>query len=316
MSKHLTLHSGAQIPTVGLGTWKSTPGDVGKAVTEAIKAGYRHIDCAAIYGNEAEIGKALQELFAAGVVKREELFITSKLWITQTDPADVLPALAKTLSDLQLGYLDLYLIHWAHFAKKGSSFPLPAEARLGYSPAAVQAVWAELEKAHAAGQVKAIGVSNFTVKKLKELLAVATVKPANNQVELHPFLPQKQLLQFCAEQGITVTAYSPLGSPDRPGASAAAPAPLADATVKAIAEAKGVTPAQVLLRWGVQRGTAVIPKSVTPARIAANADLYSFELTAEEMAALDKLGESPVRLVDGSFLAPEGMSVADFWDGE
>lgn len=316
---------GKPLPTVGLGTWKSAPGEVKAAVLAALAAGYTHIDCAAIYGNEVEVGAALQQAFTEGVellvsgerrvLRREDLFITSKLWVSRTD--DAAAALQQTLADLQLAYLDLYLIHWPFFIRPGASFPLAPEARLGYDAEAYLAVWRQLEALHGAGLTRAIGVSNMTVKKLKALLPNVKVPIANNQVEMHPFLPQQALVDFCKENGITVTAYSPLGSPDRPGAAgSSAPAPLQDAIINGIAKAHGVTAGQVLLRWGLQRGTVVIPKSVTPARIAANADLYTFELSEEEMVAIAKLGEKPVRLIEGAFCAPAGVSVSMFWDGE
>lgn len=277
----------------------------------------RHIDCAAIYGNEAEVGAGIAEAIARGLVKREDLFIVSKLWVTKCFPEEVAPALEKTLSDLKLDYLDVYLIHWPFFMTKDATFPPAKGMVLGYNPDAYLSVWREMEKAVDAGKVRAIGTSNMSARKLAALLEHARIKPATNQVECHPFLAQKRLLALCKAHGIVLTAYSPLGSPDRPSrlASSDDPAPLHNETVLAIASKRGKTPAQVLLRWQVQRGVVAIPKSVTPSRIAENAAVFDWELSAEEVAAIDGL-DCGGRLIKGaSFLTEEqGDDASKLWD--
>lgn len=204
------------MPQVGLGTWQSAPGAVKAAVVAAIEAGYRHIDCAAGYGNEHEVGAALEDVIARGVVTRADLFITSKLWVANcfTDLAE--KSLDKTLADLKTPYVDLYLVHWPYWIKRDSPFPAPMDARTGYDAAAFLAVWRVLEAAVDAGKVRALGTSNMSAKKLATLCAGARVPPAVNQVEAHPFLAQNQLQDWCTRHSIVCTAYSPLGSPDRP----------------------------------------------------------------------------------------------------
>lgn len=311
----VALHTGAHMPLLGLGTWKSPPGAVHAAVVAAIEAGYRHIDCAAIYGNEAEVGAGIAEAIARGLVKREELFVVSKLWVTKCFPEEVAPALEKTLSDLKLDYLDAYLIHWPFFMAKDATFPPAKDKVLGYNPDAYLSVWREMEKAVDGGKVRAIGTSNMSARKLTTLLEHARIKPATNQVECHPFLAQRRLLALCKAHGIVLTAYSPLGSPDSRRAGSEEPAPLLNETVLAIASKRGKTPAQVLLRWQVQRGVVAIPKSVTPSRIAENAAIFDWELSAEEVAAIDTL-DCGCRLIKGASFttAEQGDDASKLWD--
>lgn len=290
----------------------------------ALKAGYRHIDCAAAYGNEAEVGAAIAESLAAGVCTRADLFITSKLWVTScSEPALIREALEKTLANLKLDYLNLYLVHWPFFIKPGASFPPPVSDCLGYSAESYLATWRELEAAVDAGKLRHIGCSNMTVAKLTALCAPgrARIQPAVNQVESHPFLPQAPLLAFCAARGILLQAFSPLGSPARPARliTEGDPAPLAEPAVIAAAAKHGVSPAQVLIRWQVQRGVVVLPKSTTPERIAANLDVFRFALDEADLAALAKLaeGEGCKRTNKGSTFVqnlPGGWR--DAWDGE
>jgi diketogulonate reductase-like aldo/keto reductase len=281
-------------------------------------SGYRHIDCAAAYGNEKEVGEGIADAISRGVVKREDIFVTSKLWVNKAHPELVAPALAQTLADLQLAYVDLYLVHWPFFLTAGSAFPPPPENQLGYDPARYAAVWRELEAAVGAGTARAIGTSNMSAKKLAALLEVAAIKPAVNQVEAHPFLAQGKLVAWSAARGIVTTAYSPLGSPDRPPRliSEGDPAPLHDETVLAIAAKHKRTAAQVLLRWQLQRGVVAIPKSVTPERIASNFDVFSFALDAEDQGKLAALDRNH-RLVKGKnwLKDPEG-AWETLWDEE
>jgi alcohol dehydrogenase (NADP+) len=316
--KMLTLKNGDTMPILGLGTWKSQPGEVYAALREAIRIGYRHIDCAMLYGNEAEVGSALGDAMREGDVARKDLWITSKLWGSDHGRANVQPALKKSLHDLKLEYLDLYMIHWPMPLKPGVGIPkIAAEFA---SPAAVPLsdTWAGFEDAVGAGLTRHIGVSNFSVKKLADLVAHCTIKPEVEQVELHPLLQQPELVKYCASQGIIVTAYSPLGSGDRPAFAKAADAPvlLDNPVIRAIAGAHGCTPAQVLIAWQIQRGISVIPKSVTPSRLRENfaaADIALSGADLEKIAGLNR----DYRLIAGNFWAFEGSpwTLQTIWDG-
>ena len=243
-ARELTLASGAKMPLIGLGTWEADPGVVGSAVQASLDAGCRHLDCAAAYRNEHEVGEAL----AASGVPREEIFITSKLWNDRRRPADVEAALDKTLSRLGTDYLDLYLIHWPVVWAKDSVMKPDAQASL-------RETWQTLERLVDAGKIKHIGVSNYNEAELKELLSYARIRPAVNQIELHPRLPQTQLVEYCQGHGICVTAYSPLGRGGKTKAGL-----LTNPTVAQVAAVHGVSPASVLLRWNLQRGVVVIPE--------------------------------------------------------
>jgi alcohol dehydrogenase (NADP+) len=280
---------------------------VGAAVREALRLGYRHIDCAAIYGNEAEIGAALREALRDGVVRREELWITSKLWNSAHAPGDVGPALQQTLKDLQLDHLDLYLIHWPVVLRRGVAMPATADDLIPLEALPIAETWPALEAAVDQGLCRHIGVSNFGIARLKTLLEQARIRPVMNQIELHPYLQQREMLAFGAAHGVQLTAFSPLGSQARPAALTAADEPvlLRDPVIGAIAERRGLTPAQVVLRWGVQRGTTVIPKSVHPARLAENLAAGAAELAEEDMRAIAAL-ERGRRYVDGSVWVKPG----------
>lgn len=286
-----TLNSGATMPVLGLGTWKSEPGKVGAAIEYAVlERGYRHIDCAPIYRNEPEIGETFTKIFAGGKVKRKDLFITSKLWNTAHAADDVVVACKKTLHDLHLDYLDLYLMHWGIAqSPKLLNQIFDQLGRLTIPRVPVRETWEAMEELVQLGLVKSIGVANFTGPMLVDLLSYAAVKPAMNQVELHPYLQQARLVQFCRGQGIAVTAYSPLGSPGN--ANPDEPKLLEDLVVRELATAHHKTPAQILLRWALQRDTVVIPKSTAPERITENSSVFDFELSRTEMeriAGLDK----------------------------
>ena len=313
----LDFKNGDKMPALGLGTWKSKPGEVYTAVKEAIRLGYRHLDCAAVYANEPEIGKALSECFAEGLVTREELWITSKLWNDCHKSEHVRPALQKTLADLQLSYLDLYLVHWPIALKHGVSFPQSPSDLLSLDEVPIAETWQQMEAAADDGLCRHIGVSNFSVAKLQALLASARIKPEVDQVELHPYLQQPGLARFCADNGIFVTAYSPLGSMDRPDVlkTDGEPILLEDATIRGIAERSGISAAQALLRWSVQSGFSVIPKSVNPGRMKENLAAAELSLSDDDMAAIGAMDRHR-RYLSGEFWAvPESpYTVAGIWD--
>jgi alcohol dehydrogenase (NADP+) len=305
--KKLKFQNGDTMPILGLGTWKSKPGEVYDAVREAIRIGYRHIDCAAVYGNETEIGQAFEDAFKAGEVKRENLWVTSKLWNTAHRRHQVQPALEKTLSDLRLDYLDLYLMHWPVALKENAPFPYRAEDMIDIDEIPLQETWEAMEDCHQKGLTRHIGVSNFNIKNLKKILQNARQQPEMNQVELQPLLPQDDLLEFCGSENIHLTAYSPLGSRDRSTALKANEEPdlFENKTIVNIAERHGCTPAQVLIAWAVARGTAVIPKSVNPARLQQNFEAANIDLTGEDMSEIARMDQH-FRFISGSFWTAEG----------
>jgi len=259
----LPLNTGASIPALGLGTWQSAPGEVKKAVSYALQNGYKHIDCAYCYGNEDEVGEGLKAAFDAGI-RREDIFVTAKLWCTFHSRAE--ENLDMSLKSLGVDYVDLYLMHWpCPMNPKGNDpkFPkLPDGSRdLDKTWSHIQ-TWLEMEKLMKTGKVKAIGVANYSVQYLKELLPKATIVPAVNQVENHPSLPQQEIVDYCKEKGIHVTAYSPLGSSGSPM--------LKSEAVVEVAKKRNVTPAAILLSYHLARGSSVLAKSVHPERIKTN----------------------------------------------
>lgn len=281
------FNNGQQFPIFGLGTWKSKPGEVTQAVKDAIDIGYRHIDCAHVYGNEKEVGAAIKAKIADGTVKRDDLYITSKLWNTYHKPEMVEPALKNTLSNLGLEYLDLYLVHWPFALKEGDDLFPTANGKTLFSDVDYLDTWKAMEAVCKKGLTKSIGISNFNKRQIERLLQNCSIPPVTNQIEVHPYLNQKKLIEFCKSKNITITAYSPLGSPDRPWAKPGDPQLLEDPKIKAIAAKYKKTAAQVVLKYQVQRGCITIPKSVTKSRIQENFNIWDFTLSPEDIAQLD-----------------------------
>lgn len=287
--KYVTLNDGHKMPMLGLGTWNSPPGEVYDAIRTAIDVGYRHFDCAHVYRNEKEVGQAIRSKIDEKVIQREDIFITSKLWNTYHRVDLVEPALKTTLANLQLDYLDLYLIHWPMaFQEGGELFPVDEKGKKIYSHVDYLDTWKEMEKMVEKKLTKSIGISNFNSQQVTRVLKIAKIKPVTNQIECHPYLNQNKLMQFCEERGITITAYSPLGSPNRPWAKPDDPKLLNEPKLQKIADRYGKTVAQILIRYQIDRGNIVIPKSVTKKRIADNFAVFNFELSAEDIALIDK----------------------------
>ncbi|KAI9323656.1 NADP-dependent oxidoreductase domain-containing protein [Dichotomocladium elegans] len=280
LDKVYELNTGAKIPAIGLGTWQGTGEEAYAAVKTAIAAGYRHIDTAFGYGNETEVGNAIRDSMKELGLKREDIFVTTKLWPTYFRPERVAEGFNASYERLNIGYIDLFLAHWpiALSPEQGVAIPRRPDGTRELDNVDPCDTWAAMEKLLDTGKVKAIGVSNYSIPFLTKLLETAKIVPAVNQIELHPYLPQQRLVDFCASKGIHTTAYSPLGSSNAPL--------LQDETINKIAAKHNKSPAQVVLSWGIAR-SSILPKSVKPERVKANADL--FELSAEEKAEISEL---------------------------
>lgn len=317
--KSIKFSNGDTMPIIGLGTWKSKPGEVYQAVLWAIESGYRHIDCAAIYDNEKEVGNALQFAFKNGLVKREEMFITSKLWNSNHRLEDVQPALKKTLKDLKLTYLDLYLIHWPVSFKKGVGFAQNREEFFTYSDVPLSQTWEGMEECKTKGLTKHIGVSNFNISKLEEIINSGKQLPEMNQVEMHPFNPQHKLVEYCRSKGIQMTAYSPLGSGDRSSSikKSDEPSLFENEVVKELADKLQVSSAQILIAFSIHRDIAVIPKSVNEGRIKQNLASLEIQFDKDDLEKLNKI-DVRYRFIDGSFFTgPKSpYTQLDLWENE
>lgn len=316
-----TLHSGAKMPAIGLGTFGSdhaTGEEVAAAVFVAAEVGYRHFDCAAVYGNEHLIGPVLQRIMAGGV-RREDLWITSKLWNDKHAEQDVIPAFRKSLADLQLDFLDLYLVHWPfpnHHAP-GVDVHSRDHTAKPYIHQNFMRTWRQMEKLVELGLVRHIGVSNMTIPKLKLLLADCRIKPAVNEMELHPHFQQPELFEFVCANGIEAIGYSPIGSPGRPDRDRTPEdtVDIEDPLIVRIAERLGVHPAVVCIKWAVQRGQTPIPMSTNRRNYLANLrGVVGEPLSDAEMQAIAGIDKN-CRLIKGQvFLWKPDQNWEDLWD--
>jgi len=312
------VSDGGKIPVIGLGTFGSDsvePETIAATIRKAIMAGYRHIDCASVYGNEANIGNTLHEIFKSGIINREDLWITSKVWNDKHD--DVAESCRKSLSDLQVDYLDLYLVHWPvpnyHPPKCDVNTRNPNAKP--YIHENYMNTWRQMEGLVEKGLVKRIGTSNMTIPKLKLLLRDAKIKPAFNEMELHPHFQQPELFKFCLDNNIQPIAYCPLGSPGRPERDRTPEdtVDLEDQVITEIAERHHVTPAQVAIKWAIQRGQIPIPFSVNHfnENIEAAVNVTLTDTDMENIAEIDK----NCRLIKGQvFLWKENQRWEDLWD--
>ena len=294
----------SQIPEVGLGLWKIDRPQTAEVVCNAIEIGYRHLDSAADYGNEIEAGQGIADAISKGLCSREELWVTSKLWNTFHRPEHVRAACEKSLSDLKLDYLDLYLIHFpislkyvdieSRYPPEWIYEPESAKPTMEIDPVPLFETWKAMEELQRSGLVKRIGVCNYSAALLHDLMAYAEIKPAMLQIESHPYLTQENLIRAAQDYNIAVTAFSPLGALSYVSLdmATAAETVLEQEAVISAAKRSGKSPAQVVLRWGVQRGTAVIPKTINPGRLKENLELFDFELSEAEMAAISSLNQN------------------------
>lgn len=296
------------VPVIAFGTAAVTnnDGEITKvAVIEAIKSGYRHFDTASIYGSEEALGEAIEEALQLGLIgSRDELFITSKLWVTNNFPHLVLPALQKSLQTMKLEYLDLYLIHWPISVKPGN-WELPYAEEL-ITTFDLKGVWTAMEECQKLGLAKSIGVSNFTRKKLEDLLSFAIIPPSVNQVEMNPVWHQKKLKEYCEAKGIIITAFSPLGAK---GASWGSNEVMDSEILKQIAEEHGKNIAQVCLRWLYEQGVTMAVKSYNKERMKQNLEIFDWSLTKDDHEKIDQIKQ--IRVNNGPV-----VFIPNLWDGE
>ncbi|KAA6330034.1 Aldo/keto reductase [termite gut metagenome] len=313
-----TLYTGAKIPAVGLGTFGSdnyNANTIADAVEQAIRLGYRHIDCASVYGNEKEIGAAIAKVIKEGVVTREELWITSKVW--NDSHRRVAESARKSLKDLQLDYLDLYLVHWPFpnfHAPKVDVDSRDPNAK-PYIHEDYMQTWRAMEKLVDEGLVRHIGTSNMTVSKLELLLRDCRIKPACNEMEMHPHFQQQALFDFVTQNGIVAIGYCPIGSPNRPERDKTADdtVPIEDPVIVAIAQAHGIHPAVVCIKWAVQNGQIPIPFSVKPEKYMSNLRATTEDpLTEYEMKAIQAIDRN-CRFIKGQVFTWEGATWEDLW---
>jgi alcohol dehydrogenase (NADP+) len=298
-----------QPATIGLGTWKSATEDVYKAVYHALTHGYRHIDCAPIYMNEKPVGQAIHDSISSSGIQREDLWITSKLWNSFHAYNDAISALKETLHFMQLDYLDSFLIHWPVAMKKsvGHARAQSASDFISLKDITLEETWQALIDCQKLGLTRTIGVSNFSQSKIEAISLATGIKPFINQVECHPLLSQQPLLNYCQENNILFTAYSPLGSSDRPAPlkQANEPSLLQHPTINEIATQHNVSNANILLAWGLSRNTIVIPKSTQVAHIDSNLAASNIQLTHDNIMTINTLNQD-FRFIDGRFFEKPG----------
>ncbi|XP_028803170.1 NAD(P)H-dependent 6'-deoxychalcone synthase [Neltuma alba] len=304
---HLALSGNRSMPVIGLGTAADSPGKetTKGAVIEAIKLGYRHFDTASVYGSEEFVGEGIAEAFHLGLVKsRDELFVTSKLWCSDNHPGHVIPALRRSLGYLRLEYVDLYLIHFPLSAKPWNmKFPFDKNEVVPFD---MKGVWAEMEECKKMGLTKSIGVSNFSTKKLQNLLSFTTIPPSVNQVEMNPCWQQNKLREYCKEKGIIVTAYSPLGAQ---GASWGTNNVMDNELLNEIAEANGKSVAQVCLRWLYEKGVSFVVKSYNKERMKKNLEIFDWSLNESDLEKIAQVKQHRMNLGPTTGLE-------DLFDGE
>lgn len=298
----LKLNNGIEMPQFGLGTWLSDKGKVREAVEHAISKGYRNVDAAWIYGNEGEVGEAIEAKINDGTVKREDLFVATKLWNTFHKPKDVAHNCELSLKNLRVDVIDLYIMHFPMAWQGDKDFkaqldqtdPRDVKRHLSEDVDYVD-TWKAMEELVKAGKVRAIGVSNFNKFQLERLLKNCTIKPVNNQIESHPYLNNQELIDFCQANDVSVTAYSPLGNPSKPvtrnwkGDEITI---LEEDIIVALAKKYNKTPAQILIRFALDRGIHVIPKSITPSRIESNSQVFDFKLTSDEIQQIKGMNKN------------------------
>jgi len=315
------LYTGAQIPAIGLGTFGSdrfSGEEIAAAIVEAARVGYRHFDCASVYGNERLIGQSFAKIMAAGI-KREELWITSKLWNDKHAEEDVIPQCGKSLNDLGLEYLDLYLVHWPfpNYHAPGCDVTSRSPDAKPYIHENFMKTWRRMEKLVDVGLVRHIGTSNMTVPKLRLVIRDARIKPALNEMELHPHFQQPELFDFCIDNGIQPIGFCPIGSPTRPDRdkTESDTVDIEDPVIVSIARRLGVHPAVVCVEWAVQRGQVPIPFSVYRNEFLGNlASTVSEHLTDYDMKAIAAIDKN-CRLIKGQvFLWKDGQTWEDLWD--
>ncbi len=316
-----TLNDGARIPAIGLGTFGSDHAShesVAEAVQYAASIGYRHFDCASVYGNEHRIGEAFSQLFQGGL-RRDQVWITSKLWNDKHGEGDVIPSCEKSLKDLQLDYLDLYLVHWPfpNHHPPGCDVTARNPHAVPYIHENYMRTWRKMEELVDRGLVHHIGTSNMTIPKMKLLLRDARIKPVVNEMELHPHFQQREFFQYLMENGIQPIGYSPIGSPARPERDRTPEdtSPSEDPAIKAIAQRLGIHPAVVCLKWAVQRGQIPIPFSTNPKNILSNLlGVVGEPLSQHDMDTIERLDRN-CRLIKGQvFLWRDNQSWEDLWD--
>ena len=292
--KNIFFMDACKIPKIGLGTWEIETKDIVEVILKAFEIGYRHIDCASIYGNEKEIGKALQIAFRENMVKREDIWITSKLWCNAHLKNDVEPALKKTLIDLQIDYLDLYLMHWPIAIKPETLHPKEATDFLSLTKAPLTETWNAMHDASNNNKkIKHLGVSNFSTKKIKSLIDETNIKPAVNQIEIHPLFQQSKMIDFCRELDIVITAYSPLARGNNEI--------FENEIVQTLSKAHSCSPAQIILSWAISKGIVVIPKTISHKRLTENFYSLMVNLSDKDISLVNSLDVNR-RIITGSMI--------------